>query len=156
MNFITVQLHFGHQVFYFTINSYFQVALFSDVFKQLPVMPFSATYQQTYFFVVEFGNNVLHNFFFTKFHHLFAGVVTVGITCPCKQQPHKIIYFGNCAHCASWVFVGGFLLNRNYGTQSGYFVHIRPFHISHKLPGIGAKTLHVASLSFVVNGIKSQ
>ena len=122
-------------------------------------MAFAPTHQwrqYIYFLAKIFFINGLYYFFFAKLHHFFAGIKTVRFAGTGKKQAHEIINFGNGAYGAAWVFVGGFLLNGNYGAKAGDVIHIGPFHISHKLAGISAKAFHIAALAFVINGIKSE
>src|SRR6266498_4865402 len=116
MNFITVDLHARSQIFYFTIHSYFQKTSFANIFKQFAVMTFTSPDQwrkQCDFFPSEFLKNIFYNFFFTKLHHFFAGVVTVCLADTCEEKTEKIINFGNSANGGKRIFIGSFLLNGN-------------------------------------------
>ena len=54
------------------------------------------------------------------------------------------------------VFAGGFLIDGNSGGKPRNFVHIGFFGLPQEHPGVGGKTLHIASLAVCVDGIKSE
>ena len=122
-------------------------------------MSFSSTNKrckQTNFFPFKFFENRKHDFFFAKFHHLFAGIVTICFANSGVKQTKEIVNFCNRTNSTSWIFVGCFLFYRNYRRKSSDFIYIRPFHISNKLTGISGEAFHVAALSFIVYCIKCQ
>ena len=72
------------------------------------------------------------------------------------QQAQVVIDFGDGAHCGTWVFRGGLLVDGDCRRQTGDFVHIRFFHHSQKLAGIGRKAFHIPALSVCVDGIEGK
>ena len=56
---------------------------------------------------------------------------------PCPKQTQVVIDFRNRAHGGAGILGGGFLVDGNGGRQAVNGVHVRLFHLSQKLPGIG-------------------
>ena len=80
----------------------------------------------------------------------------MGDTCPGPEQTQIVINLSYRTNCGTRIFGSGFLVDGNGGGQTINGVNIRLVHLPQKLPGIRAKTLHIPTLSFGINGIKSQ
>ena len=87
----------------------------------------------------------------------FASTVwTVSMTTAGIKQAVKIIYFSDCTHSRTWVFVCRFLFNRNGRRQALNQINIRLIHTPQKLAGIRRKTFHITTLAFGKKRIKSK
>ena len=97
-------------------------------------------------------------------HHLAdglggQGLIVVGaarLPHPGEEQTQIVIDFGNGAHGGARVVGSGFLFNGDGGREALDMVHIRLFHHGQELPGVGGEGLHVAALSFRIEGIEGQ
>ncbi len=73
-----------------------------------------------------------------------------------EQQAKIIVDFGNGPDGRTRTAAGGLLLNRDGRAKSIDCINIRTFHLIQKLPRVGRKSLHVASLTLGVNRVKRQ
>src|SRR5690242_15229416 len=122
-------------------------------------MTFTATNQwrkKTYFFFFELFENIFHYFFFAPFHHFLTGIVTIGLSDPCKKQTQKVIHFGDCSNRRAWVLIRSLLFNRNNWGQTRDLIYVGSFHLTHELPGVRTESFHVPPLPFSINCVKSQ
>ena len=97
-------------------------------------------------------------------HHLIHRLLTdlppalgaMGDPHPRVQKTHIIINFRDRSHRGARIAIGGFLVDGNCRGQSLDALHIRLFHLSQELAGIGRQRLHIPPLPLRVNRIKGQ
>ena len=97
-------------------------------------------------------NNLVHRLF-TDFTATFR---TVCVTAAGIKEAVKVIYFCNCTHSRTRVFICRFLFYRNGRRKPFNQINIRLIHAAQKLTGIRGKTFHITALTFGKKGIKSQ
>ena len=156
---VAVEPHSGSDFADFVVNAYVDVSLAGQRFEQLSVVPFApfddgghqrdAASGESFY--DEFSDAVVG-----VVHHLFARHGRVGPRCASIEQTQKIVDFRDGADGRAGIFVGRFLLDGHYGAQSRDFVDIGAFHRPDELAGIGRERLHVAALSFGIDGIERQ
>ena len=101
-------------------------------------------------------HDMIHHLIHGLFFYLFSALGTMRNSYSCIQKTKIVINFRHGSHCGTGISVGGFLVNGNCRRKPFNHFHIRFFHLSQKLSCIGRKRFHVTSLSFCINGIKSQ
>ena len=72
------------------------------------------------------------------------------------QQPQIIVNFRDRADRRAGAAAGGFLLDRNGGTQAVNGIDVGPLHLVQKLPRIRRQGLHIAALPFRVDSIEGK
>ena len=80
----------------------------------------------------------------------------VGFAYPGIEQPQIIVDFRYGSHSRSGISVCGFLVYGNCRRKPLNILHIRLFHLTKELAGIGRKALHVPPLSLCIYGIEGQ
>ncbi len=80
----------------------------------------------------------------------------VGNAYPGVQQAKVVVNFGDGAHSGTRVLGGGLLIDGDGGGEALNIVHIRLFHLSQELAGIGGKAFHIAPLAVGVKGVEGQ
>ena len=101
---------------------------------------------------------------FHPIHNLVDGLAAdlpatlraVGNAHPRPEQPEVIVYFRHGSHRGAGILGGGLLVDGNGRGQAVNSVHIGLVHLTQKLPGIGAETLHIPPLSLGKNGVEGQ
>jgi len=83
-------------------------------------------------------------------------VGAVGRTGPGEQQPQVVVDFRHRTHRGAGIVAGGFLLDGNGRREPLDQVHVGFFHQLQELPGVGRKGLHVAALTFGVEGVEGE
>ena len=73
-----------------------------------------------------------------------------------KEQTEIIINFGDSGDGGTGVAAGGLLINRDGGRETGDRVHVGLVHHAEKHAGVAGEALHIAALTFGVDGIKSE
>ncbi len=94
------------------------------------------------------------NLFVRIADHLFAALRRKCIRCAGIKEAEKVIYFGYGTDCRTRVAACSLLLNCNYGAQPFNVLHFRPLKYTDKLSRISGKGLHIATLSFRIDGVK--
>ncbi len=102
------------------------------------------------------GQNLVYHLVYRLLFNLFSADRTMGYSNSCIQQTKIIIYFRHSSHRRSGIPIGGFLINGNSRGKSLNPFHIRFFHLSQKLSGIGRQRLHISALTFSINSVKGQ
>ncbi len=101
-----------------------------------------------------------HNQIYHLVHRLTAdhssALRTVRNTHTGIQKPEIVIYFRHGTDRRPRITVCGLLINGNCGRKSLDALHIRFFHLTQKLPGVGREALHIPSLALRVNRVKGQ
>ena len=156
---VTVQLHAVYDFLHFSIYTYIEIALLTYLLEQFLVMSFTRTHQRcqdinAFSFIITVYQ--IQNLFFGIFHHLLTRKIGISRTCTGKQQSQIIINLRGCSHSRTRILVRRLLFDGNHRTQSRNLVHIRPFHPSQKVTGIGRKSLNITALSFHKQRIKCQ
>ena len=101
-------------------------------------------------------HHLIHHHIHTLFLNLFPTFRTMRDPDPGVEQPVIIINLCHCPHRRTRIPVGGFLVYGNRRRQTLDAFHIRFLHLSKELPGVGRKRLHISSLPFRIDGIKSK
>ena len=141
------------------INAYPDKALGAQFFEQVNVLAFlfaddrGQQHQLAAFF---HGQHLVH--------HLADGLRgqrgimlgAAGLADPGEQQAQIVVDFGDGAHGGARVVAGGLLFNGNGGAQPFDVVHIGLFHHRQELAGVGGQRLHIAALTFRVQGVERQ
>ena len=94
--------------------------------------------------------------FFGVFHHPLAAHVGVGNAHTGIEQTDKVVDLGHRPHGGTRVLVGGFLLDGDDRAEAGDAVHVGALYVAHKVAGIGREGLHIAALTFGVDGVEGQ
>src|SRR5690606_20959197 len=105
MGLVTVHLHSLYNILDLPIYPYFNESLFGNLFKKLPIMPFSGSYdggQDIYFFALVGRYDQFLYLGIAIADHFFPGIITIGITGPGIEKPKEIVDFRNGAHCGPW------------------------------------------------------
>ena len=138
--FIFIQADLLGQFIHTSINLYTDITAALDAVQQLLMGPLSAPYhrcQQLDLRPFRKLHDLICHLIYCLFFDLFPTFRAMRDTDPGIQQTEIIINFCHGPHGRTWVAVCGFLVNRNRRGQSLNLLHIRFFHLSKKLPGIG-------------------
>ena len=85
-----------------------------------------------------------------------AALGAVGMADPGEEQTQIVVDLGDGAHGGAGVLAGAFLVDGDGRAQALDVVDIRLFHAAQELAGVGGERLHVAALSFGIDGIEGQ
>ena len=102
------------------------------------------------------GHDMVYHLVYGLFLDLLAALRTMWDSDSCIQKTEVIVDLSYCSYGRSRVSVCRFLINGDCRRQSLDRLHVWFLHLSQKLSRIRRQRLHIASLSFRINGIKSQ
>ena len=85
-----------------------------------------------------------------------AAVGAVGEADAREEQAQIVVDLGDRAHGRARVAAGALLVDRNGRAETLDLVHVRLFHQSQKLAGVGRKRFDITTLTFGVDGVKGQ
>ena len=102
------------------------------------------------------SENHLQHLLFGVFHHLLAGVITIGGAGAGIKQSEKVVNLGGGAYGGAGILVRGFLLDADDWTEPRDFVDIGTLHTAEEIAGVGGESLDVAALAFSIDGVESQ
>ena len=156
---VAVHLHVVCQLLHLAVHSHPQESFFPQLGEQFAVVAFTGFYQR--------GEDVdvlalillfyqLEDALLRVFHHPLAAHVRVGNPHSGIQQTHKVVYLRHRTHGGAGILVGGLLLDGDNRAQTVDAVHVGPFDIAHKVPGISRKGLHVTALSLGMDSVEGQ
>ena len=121
---------------HYTVNSCPNKARSLGIIQNLLVFTLFSTNNRSenlHFSAVFPAHNGVNNLVYTLLTDFAATVWTVGMTAACIKKSVKIIYFSDCAHSRTRIFICRFLFNRNSRRQTFYQINIRLIHTSKKL-----------------------
>ena len=144
---------------HFPIDANAGEALLLQVLEELGEFPFST------------GNNRRHDkdtLAFAQSQHIvgnLVGSLRLDLTTTlramrsahaCEKKAQVIVDFRNGTNRRSGVFARGFLIDRNRRGKAVDGVEVGLAHLTQKLARIAGKTLHIATLTFCINGVEGQ
>ena len=142
-----------------TIYHNADISAFLCLCKNLCMLPFSSSYYRCQKLNLrpfrqchKFIYHLIHRLFFDFFPTLW----TMRNPNSCIKQTEIIINLRYCSYRRTRITVCRFLVNGNRRRKSLYTFHIWFFHLSQKHSCIGRKRLHITSLPFRINCIKSK
>ena len=144
---------------HFPIDANAGEALLLQVLEELGEFPFST------------GNNRRHDkgtLAFAQSQHVVGNLVgslrldlttalrAMRSTHACEKKAQVIVDFRNSTNRRSGVFARGFLIDGNRWGKAVDGVEVGLAHLTQKLARIAGKTLHIATLTFCINGVEGQ
>ena len=72
------------------------------------------------------------------------------------QQAQIVVNLSDCAYGGARAAAGSLLLDGDGGAEAVDGVHVGPFHLVKKLPGVGGERFHVAALAFGIDGVEGE
>ena len=102
------------------------------------------------------SHDLVHHLVHILLFDLFSAFRAVGNADPRVEQTKIIVNLRDGSHGGTRVAVCGFLVDGNRRREAFNALHIRLFHLSQKLTGIGRKRLHIPALSLCIDRIKGQ
>ena len=100
--------------------------------------------------------DMIHHLIHGLFFYFLPAFRTVGDTDTRIQKPEIIIDFRHGTYRGTGSPVCGFLIDGNSRRQAFYFFHIRLFHLSQELSGVGRQRLHIPALSLRIYCVKGK
>ncbi len=156
---VAVQLHAVEYLLDLAIDTDGQIAFLTNLLEQFLIMSLTIADQRSQevclLSLIMLQNQVEH-LLFGVFHHLLSAQIRVRLSRPRIKQTEKVVDLCRRTDGRTGIFVSRFLFDRDDRAQSGDLIHIRTFHISEEVTGIGRECLHIPALSFRKNRIKSQ
>ncbi len=134
-------------------------SLLQKAFKKFLVMslaPLDYRRQQQDAPPLEILQNQLNDFLVGVFHHPGAGRIGIRLSRPSIEQTQIIVNLRDGTHRRTRILAGGFLVKGNHRAETRDFIHVRTFHLSHKLPGVRQQSLHIPPLSLGINRVECQ
>ena len=156
---IFIQLDFLCQLVKIPVNAHTDISALSGAVQNLHMLAFPPPYhrgKQLDSGALRQLHNLVHHLVHALLFDFLPAVRAMRNSDSGIQKPEIIINFRNRPHCGTGIPVGGFLVDGNRRGQSRNRFHIGLFHLSEKLPCIGGKGLHISSLPFRVERVKSQ
>ena len=138
--FIAIHFHAAYNFLHLSVYPDVQIAFAAHRLEKFAVVTLSAAYQRSQdenlVPIVVVQDHVEH-LFLSIFHHLLARHVAICLSGSGKEQTHVVVYFGSGADGGARIAVGGLLVYADDGRESCYLVHVRTFHASQEVAGVG-------------------
>ena len=159
MLFVLVQLDLFRQVINGAVNARTHKAGLAGVVQFLNILALVPSHNGRHnlnFRFLRQGENLIHDLIHRLLGDLAPAYRAMGNTDPCPQQSQVVIDLRYRAHSGARVAGGGLLVNGYGRGQTLDIVHIRLLHLTQELTGIRGQALHIPTLTFGINGVKSQ
>ena len=159
MLFIFFQFDFFRQIIEVAVHHDPDIAAFFRLLKDFDMLALPSPDDRRQYLnpgpLRQFQNRI-HHLIYRLFPDDLAALRTMGNPDSRIKQTKIIINFRHGSNSGTRIPVGRFLVNGNGRRQTGNTLHIRFFHLSEKLTGIGGQGFHIAPLSLGIYRIKSQ
>ena len=156
---IAVNLHPLDDFHQFAVHPHPQESLASDAVEEFAIMSLAVPHQRSQQQDSPAGivlAEELHDLLLGIFHHRLARSPGIGITGTRIEKTQVIIDLRGRSDGGARILVRSLLIDTDDGRQARNLVHIRPFHASEEVAGIGRESLYVASLPFGKDGVEGQ
>ena len=156
---VTVQGLYFLQFQDFAIYAHFGIAAPAQLVQEFAVVALSAPDERSQQIALAAGvaaHHQVYNLLVRVAHHLLPAFGGEGPGALGVQQAQEVVDFRNGAHGASGVVAGGFLLYGDDGGEAGDFFHFRLLQDAHEVLGVGGEGVHVAALTFGIDGVERQ
>ena len=157
MYFVTIYLQAGREIGDLSVDTHFGITLLAHLLEELTVVSLTSTYQwgqNRYLPIFEVGENLIEDLFLSIADHFLTRLVAVRFANTGVEQAEKIVDLRYGTYGRARIAASCFLLDADNGTQTRDLFHLRPFHLTNKLAGVGGEGFHIATLSFGVDRIK--
>ncbi len=154
-------VHLGHagEVADLAVDADFGVAVAPHAVEKFAVMSFAPSDQRSEevaFPALVAAHHQVHYLLVGVAHELLAGLRGVGPGSPGEEKAQEVVDFRDGPDSGPRIVARGLLLYGDYRTESRDFLYLRLVKHSHEVLGVRGKGVHVASLTFGVDGVEGQ